>query len=52
MVTKKEIKEGWTNIRIKIDTLQRLKIIKARRNHPLFDQTINEALDLLEKNGF
>ena len=48
MVTKKELKEGWTNIRISKMTLKRLRVIKAEEGYAHFDKLINEALNEYE----
>ena len=49
MVTKKEMEDGWTNIRIRKDTLKRLRVMKAMEGDVMFDDTIDKSLDLLER---
>ena len=50
MVTKKESKDGWANIRVRTTTLKRLRVAKAQMEVPLYDDVINTGLNLLEED--
>jgi hypothetical protein len=48
--TKAKDTEGkWRNIRIRFDTLKRLRVAKAQMELPLYDDVINTGLNLIDK---
>ena len=46
---KRNSEDGWTNIRIRTETVKRLRKAKANMEVPLYDDVINHSLNLLEK---
>jgi len=45
---KPQIKKGWVNIRVRRETVKRLKVGKAELELAVYDDLINLALDEME----